>query len=410
MEDSVKKRLILLVSGFLVVGLTFGMSYMQKASATVPGTNYLASQDSSGTYANSRSDTPYTSGDGRYIAFDSLASNLTLADTNGYMDVFVKDTATGTITRASTMTSGTQYSTFSLVRGISYDGRYVLFSVGTGSYSYLVVRDLTSNTSTNVCQTTHGCTTYGMQGGSISADGRYVTYANLDYPGHKYQVMVTNMQTWVSKTLSVDTSGVIGNDDSSAGGMSCDGGIITFSSAATNLPGGSGSYLVTIDLNGSLNLTKIPISSDSQVSCNGNIILYTSSGSVYEYNRLNGQTTTIGSGVGASMNGDGRYVAFTTNTAPTTTPTYPSTGAGAYNDVYMYDTKTSTRQLITFTIVSNRSGEVNGSSVALSADGSKVAYAYYTPSSTDTTHELISGVTTGTTSTQSDIYTSLTGY
>jgi hypothetical protein len=31
------------------------------------------------------------SGDGRYLAFYSEASNLVLGDTNGYQDVFVRD-------------------------------------------------------------------------------------------------------------------------------------------------------------------------------------------------------------------------------------------------------------------------------------------------------------------------------
>ena len=39
--------------------------------------------------------TPSISGDGRYVAFQSSASNLVSGDTNGYQDIFVKDLVSG---------------------------------------------------------------------------------------------------------------------------------------------------------------------------------------------------------------------------------------------------------------------------------------------------------------------------
>ena len=67
------------------------------------------------------------SADGRYIAFSSNASNLVAGDTNGYGDVFVRDTATGTTTRVSLGSAGTEANRGGGVGAISADGRYITF-------------------------------------------------------------------------------------------------------------------------------------------------------------------------------------------------------------------------------------------------------------------------------------------
>jgi len=69
------------------------------------------------------------SGDGRYVAFHSNASNMVYGDTNSAYDIFVKDTQTGTTVRASTSTGGGQANNASNQEtSISADGRYVTFS------------------------------------------------------------------------------------------------------------------------------------------------------------------------------------------------------------------------------------------------------------------------------------------
>jgi Tol biopolymer transport system component len=67
------------------------------------------------------------SADGRFVAFSSFADNLVAGDTNGTYDVFVKDLQTGTITRVSTDSAGTQGNSASLNPPISADGRFVAF-------------------------------------------------------------------------------------------------------------------------------------------------------------------------------------------------------------------------------------------------------------------------------------------
>ena len=75
---------------------------------------------------------PFLSGDGRYVAFDSDASNLVPSDTNNSTDVFLYDRQTGAIDRVSISSSGGQASggaffTFSGNAVLNRDGRFIAF-------------------------------------------------------------------------------------------------------------------------------------------------------------------------------------------------------------------------------------------------------------------------------------------
>ncbi|WP_256793253.1 VCBS repeat-containing protein [Terrabacter sp. Ter38] len=74
----------------------------------VAGTTRRVSVSTSGEPGNGASSQPAISGDGRYVAFTSSASNLVPADTNGLTDVFLHDLSTGTTTRESVSSSGAQ--------------------------------------------------------------------------------------------------------------------------------------------------------------------------------------------------------------------------------------------------------------------------------------------------------------
>jgi Tol biopolymer transport system component len=66
------------------------------------------------------------SGDGRFVAFWSDASNLVPGDTNNAADVFVRDRVANTLTRI-TSTSGAQGDGDSFSPALSLDGRFVAF-------------------------------------------------------------------------------------------------------------------------------------------------------------------------------------------------------------------------------------------------------------------------------------------
>ena len=143
----------------------------------------------SGADANSFSARPAVSGDGRYIAFDSGATNLVAADNNGQTDVFVRDQLTNTTTLVSRGDggSGALGDKSSLVPDISADGRYISFisyaenlvAADGDDDLNVFVRD-TQTGSTRLVSRTNGQAKVDVGEGDvpISADGRYVVFVS----------------------------------------------------------------------------------------------------------------------------------------------------------------------------------------------------------------------------------------
>ena len=91
------------------------------------GKTSRVSTASDGTEGNNNSYDPSISSDGRYVAFYSYAANLVAGDTNGVADIFVHDRLTGETARVSTASDGTEGNNDSYDPSISSDGRYVAF-------------------------------------------------------------------------------------------------------------------------------------------------------------------------------------------------------------------------------------------------------------------------------------------
>lgn len=91
------------------------------------GTHQLVSRTASGSSGNHESLAPAISADGRYVSFESRATNLVPGDTNGQMDVFRFDAAMGTTMRVNVATGGAQAAASSSVGGISGDGQHISF-------------------------------------------------------------------------------------------------------------------------------------------------------------------------------------------------------------------------------------------------------------------------------------------
>src|SRR5581483_5785378 len=113
-----------------------------------------------GAEANGDSDFPAISGDGRFVAFDSVATNLVVGDTNTGFDTFVRDRTAGTIERVDLTPSGGQATgaTIFTMPAISADGRFVAFASDapdlvandTNGERDIFVRDRTSGTTERV--------------------------------------------------------------------------------------------------------------------------------------------------------------------------------------------------------------------------------------------------------------------
>jgi Tol biopolymer transport system component len=188
--------------------------------------------------------------DGRFVAFKSSASNLVPDDTNGVSDIFVRDCETGQTTRVSVASDGTQANAESADGfDMSGDGRYVVFD---SFASNLVagdtngVRDIFLHDCLTGQTTLVSVSTSGVQGNTgserpvISADGRYVAFStessNLvaDDTNGRYDVYRRDLQTGETIRASVGPNGEQGNDLSGAPTISADGRYIAFHCAASN--------------------------------------------------------------------------------------------------------------------------------------------------------------------------------
>src|SRR3989344_1796317 len=141
---------------------------------------------SDGTEGNGDSFQPSISGNGRFVAFASRASNLVPDDTNGASgtgsDVFVRDLQSGTTERVSIGPNGEQGNGDSDTPSISADGRYVAFSsVSTNWHSdsarsHIYVRDRITQTTERISPLVAFFDAGNFTSPIISADGRYVVF------------------------------------------------------------------------------------------------------------------------------------------------------------------------------------------------------------------------------------------
>lgn len=102
------------------------------------GNTERVSVTSRGGQSNGDSGSPTISNDGRYVAFYSSASNLVAGDTNDAPDVFLHDRKTGVTSRVSLSSAGRQGNGLSLEAAISGNGRHIAF---LSEASNLVVGD-----------------------------------------------------------------------------------------------------------------------------------------------------------------------------------------------------------------------------------------------------------------------------
>jgi Tol biopolymer transport system component len=220
------------------------------------GGNQLISASNSGVPGNGVSEDPAISGDGRYVAFISLASNLVPGDTNQTADVFVRDVQKGTTRRVSVTSGGAQANRGSYSVSISANGRYVAFTslasnlaAGTPVNSIGVfVHDMQTGTTRRVgVWGTRDQTELGDLSTSISGNGRYVAFlsnaSNLvkGDTNHVADVFVRDMKTGSIRRASLTATGKQNGQYSRSPVISANGRYVLFSSIDMNLaPGVSG--------------------------------------------------------------------------------------------------------------------------------------------------------------------------
>jgi len=162
------------------------------------------------------------SDDGRYAVFASEATNLTANDTNAFKDVFLRDNQTGTTELISRTTGGLAGNNLSSQPDVSGDGRYVaywsfasdLIPVDTNAVSDVFVYDRQTGFTERVSIDSNENQLLGSSlGGSISADGRYVAfYTDEDIASNDsnndFDIYLRDRQLGITTLISEDLGGV----------------------------------------------------------------------------------------------------------------------------------------------------------------------------------------------------------
>ncbi len=276
------------------------------------------------------------SGNGRYIAFDSRATNLVSNDTNDGRDVFVHDIQTRQTTRVSVTSGGAQVMGSSYSPVISTDGRYVVFLSSspqlvpgdTNFANDVFVHDLQTGETTRVSVASDGTQGNGNSGTetyaedympAISPDGRFVAFTSLannlvpfDNNNSK-DVFVHDRQTGQTTRISIASDGAEANNGSIRPSISNDGHYVSFDSGATNLVSNDNNNQNDIFIHDRQTGTTTRVS----IATNG------TEGNDVSYN--------------SSISADGRYVTFT-SLATTLVP--GSSWAGTHN-VFLRDRQTN---------------------------------------------------------------------
>lgn len=220
----------------------------------VTGAVEIASVDSAGVQGNSTSHYPTVSEDGRYVVFRSFASNLVPGDTNGFPDAFLRDRQASTTERIDVSTGGGEADAsvpLGFSSGVSADGRYVAFESGatnlvagdTNFSQDIFLRDRQLGTTVRISVDGGGAqANSNSRAPSMSSDGGYVVFeaaaSNLvsgDTNGVP-DIFRVEPVTGIIERVSVADAGTQANGTSDRyPAISGDGCNIAFNSVANNL-------------------------------------------------------------------------------------------------------------------------------------------------------------------------------
>lgn len=327
----------------------------------VAGTTELVSQATDGTPGNdgaSSGSKPAISADGRFVAFESHATNLVAGDTNEVTDIFVRDRLAGTTERASVGAGGVQATVESTDASISGDGGRVAFQSGdeamaagaADSFSLDVFVHYRSSGETVLVSP--GAPRFGGNSvePDISADGDFVAFVGpceLVAVGactaeQAPQIFVRDLQANATNEATFGRKGAANklNPD-----ITAHGGAVAFEAYGSDLAGDSAGDVYVVDT-----ATKVV----ARVSVD-------SSGSP-------GNASSVSGLQGPAISDDSRKVAY--SSFATNLVAGDTNGA---RDVFVHDLSTAqtTRES-----VDSAGGQANGVSVfaAISGDGEWVGF------------------------------------
>ena len=377
------------------------------------GVSTLLSGDSTGQVpTNSTCDWPSIDPGGRFIAFQSSAPNLTTNQLTGDYHLYRLDLTTGLIVLVDGDTNGVGVSVNPITfPNMSLDGTLVAFDSADGDLIAndrnkafdAFVRDLSVGTTELMSAHDAALPTITANGlsllapTSVSADGRYIAFAseadNLAPNDTNLcrDVFVRDMQTGKTVLVSVATNGFSGDLISTDPAISPDGRYVAFTSSADNLVPGDANRAQDVfvrDLvTGTTTLASYnstgtgPGAQDSfspMVSSGGRYVLFHSLAGNLAPGSFTGEnlferdmqlatnyalsTLGISSSVAPAMTPDGRFVVFVSSLSA---------------NLCIWDSLATS---VIYTNPASLSGSFT--SVAISADGSRVAFCFGTTTQT----------------------------
>ena len=314
---------------------------------------------SNGAQANSDSGDHVLSADGRYLVFTSAANNLVTGDTKGKADIFRKDLLTGEVVRVSITKTGEEANGDSSKGQISADGRYVLFQSSasnlvtgdTNNKEDVFRKDLQSGEVVLVSKTKGAQADGNSSGAQFGADVNSVVFVSTATnlvtgdTNKVSDIFRKDLQSGDVVRLSTTTYDTQADNYSSNPVPSADGRYLVFTSRAANLVGNVG------DNNGKEDVFRKDLQSKEvicistisgkyidgtsyrpQVSADGRYVVFVSTASILVPGDDNGQAdifrkdlttgeivrvSTAANGAQGNntsglphMSADGRYVAF----------------------------------------------------------------------------------------------------
>jgi Tol biopolymer transport system component len=377
------------------------------------------SVNSRGVQGNGHSYASAISADGRYVVFQSFATNLVPHDYNHHEDIFVHDRVTSATERVNVDSNGIEANDDSYGGPISTDGRFVAFFSWA---SNLVVGDTNNMGDIFVHDRVTGITelvSVSQNGGpgdgesfapAISGDGRFVAFSSSSSDlvpvdmNNYYDVFVRDRQLGTTELVSSDSSGVQEDRGAYWPAISTDGMIVTFSSDSTNLVPGDTNFLLDVFVHdrsiGSTERVSIDSSGNEadgdsnypSISADGQVVVFESWATnlsandgnlerdIFVHDRASGVTDcasldpsgSTGNDASrgpAAVSSDGRFVAFPSNASDLV-----PNDTNNFTDSFVRDRATGITERVSVDSSGNEGNAGGGGDGVISANGETVAF------------------------------------
>ena len=314
---------------------------------------------SDGIQGNGQSGSNSISDDGRFVSFESNATNLVPNDFNGQTDTFIYDRLKQTVELITIAPDGTQANGSSSSGNLSSNGRFLTFASfasnlvpnDTNGQRDIFVYDRLNKAIELVTVASDGTQANGLSlFSAISDDGRYVAYESTadnlvaGDTNELKDIFVYDRIEKTTKRINLAANGSQANGSSDLGGISDDGRYISYTSDASNL--------VPDDTNGQSDIFVYDLTTNS----------------TQRINLASNGTQANGDSSSSSLSSDGRYIAY-----ESTASNLVTNDTNGQSDIFVYDRLESTTERVDVTSDGVQSNG-DSSAVTISDDGRYVAF------------------------------------